>query len=76
MGAGLLLGHHQMVVGTGGDLGQVGHGQHLPVAPQLLHQPAHGFGHCTAHAGVHFVENQRLGRAELAGGDGNGQCNT
>ena len=65
-----------MVVGTGGDLGQVGHGQHLPVASPLLHQPTHGFGHCTAHAGDDFVENHRLGRPEPAGGDGNGQGNT
>ena len=53
-GACLLFGNHQVVVGTGCDLGQVGNGQHLPVARQLLHQLAHGFGHCPAHAGVHL----------------------
>ena len=68
-----LLGHHQMVIGTGGDLGQVGHGQHLAVSPELLHQAAHGLGHGAAHARVDLVKNQGLCGAQLAGGDRNGQ---
>ena len=35
--------------------------------PELLHQPAHRLGHRTADAGIDFVEDQRLGRSELAG---------
>jgi hypothetical protein len=70
-----LLGHHQVVVRAGGHLGQVGHGHDLAVAAQLLHQPAHGFGHGAAHAGIHLVKDQCLRRAQLAGGDGNGQRN-
>ena len=62
-----------MVVGTSGHLGQMRDSQHLAVAPQLFHQAAHGFGHSTAHARVHFVKDEGLGRAQLAGGDGNGQ---
>ena len=68
-----LLGHHQVVVGAGGHLRQVGDGQHLAVAAQLLHQPADGFGHGAADAGIDLVEDQRLRRAQLAGGDGDGQ---
>ncbi|MNY70130.1 hypothetical protein D3C86_2082020 [compost metagenome] len=62
-----------MVIGAGCDLGQMGHGQHLPVLAQLVHQPAHGFGHGAADTRIHFVEDQRRGFAEFTGGDGDGQ---
>ena len=58
-----------MVVGTGRHLGQVGHGQHLAVAAQLPHEPAHGLGHRAADAAVDLVEDQGRRLAELAGGD-------
>ena len=62
-----------MVVGARGHLRQVGHAQHLAVAPQALQQPAHGGGDGTAHAGIDLVEHQRAGAAQLAGGNRNGQ---
>ncbi|GCL48422.1 hypothetical protein NIES3787_41410 [Microcystis aeruginosa NIES-3787] len=64
-----------MVIRTRGHLGQVGHGHHLAVAPQLFHKAAHGLGHGSAHARVHLVKNQCLRGTQLAGGHGNGQGN-
>ena len=58
-----------MVVGARSHLGQVGHGEHLAVASQLLHEPAHGVGHGPAHTRVHLVEDQRGRLAQGAGGD-------
>jgi hypothetical protein len=51
----------------------VGDGQHLAVAPELLHQPADGLGHRAADTGIDLVEDQRLRRSQLAGGDGDRQ---
>ena len=45
-----LFGHHQVLVGTGGDLRQVRHRHDLAVLPQLAHQATHGFSHCAAYA--------------------------
>ena len=59
-----VLGHDQVVVGAGGDLRQVRDGEHLAVAPELLHQPAHRLGDGAADAGVDLVEDQR--RAAVA----------
>ena len=67
---------HQMVVGTGRHLGQMGHCHHLTILPELLHQASDGLGHRAAHARVHFIENQRPGLSQLAGRDRNGQCDT
>lgn len=44
-----LFADDQMVVGARSDLRQMGDGQHLPVVPQLLHEPANRFGNCPAH---------------------------
>jgi len=68
-----LLDHHPVVIGAGGDLGQVCDRQDLAIPAQLLHHSSHGFGHCTAHAGVHLIKNQGLRGAQLAGGDRDGQ---
>ena len=46
-----VFGHLEMVVCTGRDLWEMGHGQDLTVAAQLPHQPTHGFRHGAAHAG-------------------------
>ena len=70
-----VLGHHQMLVGAGGDLGQVGHRQYLAVRAQFLHQPPHRVRHRAADAGVDLVKHQGRRAAELAGGHRNGQCN-
>ena len=69
------FGHQKVVVGAGGDLGQVGHGQDLTVLAQFFHQAAHRLGHGAAHARIDFVKNQGLGFAQLAGGHRNGQRN-
>ena len=53
----------------------MGDSQHLAVAPELFHQASHSFSHCAANAGVDLVKNKCLRRAQLAGGDGNGQRN-
>jgi hypothetical protein len=63
-----------VVVGAGGHLRQVGDASTWRSRP-AAHQAAHRLGHGAAHAGVHLVEDQRLRRAQLAGGDGNGQRN-
>ena len=72
-----LLGDDEVVVGAGGHLRQVGHGQHLAVAAELLHQAAHRVGHGAADAGIDLVEDQRRRRlgaaAELARGHRDGQ---
>ena len=62
-----------MVVGAGRHLGQVGDGQHLPVAAELAHQAPDRLRDGAADAGVDLVEDQRLRRTQLAGGDGDGQ---
>ena len=49
-GCGLLVapfGDYQMVIGAGCDLGQMGHGQHLSILAEPVHEPAHSFGDCT-----------------------------
>ena len=51
----------------------MGHCQHLAVAAQLLHQPAHGVRHRAANAGVHLIKNQCGRSTQLAGGHGNSQ---
>ena len=61
-----VLGHHQMLVGAGGDLGQMGYRQHLAVRTQLLHQPPHRVRHRAADAGVDLVKYQGRRAAELA----------
>ena len=38
------FGDYQVLVGAGGNLGQVGDSQHLPVLAQQFHQASHGFG--------------------------------
>jgi len=70
----MLLGYHQMVVGAGRHLRQVGDGEYLALLTQLLHEPADGLRDRTADARVHFVEYQGSGAPHGAGGHGNGQC--
>ena len=65
-----------MLVGAGGDLGQMGYRQHLAVRTQLLHQPPHRVRHRAADAGVDLVKYQRRRAAELAGANRNGQGDT
>jgi hypothetical protein len=48
-------------------------GQHLAVAAQLLHEAADGLGHGAADTCIDLVEDQRLRRSQLAGGDRDGQ---
>ena len=68
-----LFGHQQVPVGAGGNLRQVRDSHHLAVTPKLLHQPADGFSHGAAHAGVNLVKDQGLRLAQLARGHGDGQ---
>ena len=71
----LVFRHLEVVMRTGRHLRQVGHRQHLPISPQLLHQPSYGFGDCSTHAGVHLVKNERRCCSQLAGCDRNGERN-
>ena len=59
-----LFGYHEVVIRTRSHLGQMGHGQHLAVVPELFHKPPHSFGYCAADSRVHLIEYQRLRRAE------------
>ena len=81
------LADHIVMIGAGGNLGQVGDGQHLTPAPQLLHQGPHRVAHRAANAGIDLIEDQgarahcrasvirrstpRVGGVQ--GGDGDGQ---
>ena len=72
------LADHQMGVGAGGDLGQMGDRQHLAVLSELAHQPPDGVADRAADAGVDLVEDQRACAqaaclTAAAGGDGDGQ---
>ena len=51
------------------------HGQHLAIAPELFQQPSDGLCDGAPHAGVHLIEDQCRSRAQLAGGDCDGESN-
>ena len=65
----LRLFHHEMTVGKGGDLRQMGDAQHLPLAGDHRHLLAHGLRHAAGDAGVDLVKDHRAD-AVFVGGDG------
>ena len=56
-----------MVFTAGGDLRQVGDGEHLVLFAQRAQGASYGFGNAAADACVHFVKNQRGHLGVLAG---------
>ena len=56
-GLGHALLHEQVVLGVGGDRGEVGHAQHLAPRGGLSKLLSHRVGDAPAYAGVHLVED-------------------
>ena len=63
---GLALFNDEVLIGEGGDLGQVRYAQHLLAAAQGLQLLPDGFGRAAADADIDFVEDQGSGRRGFA----------